>query len=147
MKKQNTTKQYYVPNSIQGLFTYTISVLYLVQTGFIAVSTFNQYQEGSDYRPQLGYFVVYNIVPIAIFLLAYVLNPRKLTRLSKSFEALLITVGGYIGWAILNMLVPIAFLSETYFTNPRLYENVSAVVFVMFYAIVLVVLRRKRIWA
>jgi hypothetical protein len=146
-KKSQKPAAYNVPTSIQRLFVYTIIPLYLLQTALIAEATVSQYMEGSDYRPQLGYFIVYNLVPIAIFLLAYLLNPRKLALLGRIFESLLITVGALIGWSLLGMLMPGIVIGLFGIDGLRIIEYVSAALFLTIYTSVLIILRKRAVWS
>lgn len=149
MKTKNTskTKPYYVPASIQKLFTITVVGLFALQTSFIAVTTLTQFQQGSDYRPQLQYFLIYNMIPVLIFLLAYALNPRTLGVLSRSFEALLISLSALISWMFLSMLLPMVFFTRTGLGYTQTYEYLFAVIFMGLYAAILLALRKKKIWS
>ncbi len=149
MKQQSPkTKPYYVPTNIQRLFTYPIIGLYLVQTGFVVFSTLSQSYGGSDYGPQLGYLVIYNLIPILIFVLAYAINPRQLGRLAKTFESLLITIAAYIVETLVSLVLPMLLINSGGFSsNYNLYQYSFSGFFLALYIITLVVLRKKRLWA
>jgi hypothetical protein len=147
MKNISKTKPYYVPSSIQKLFIIGIASLYLIQSGFILYSTFSQFQQGSDYFPQLRYFAVYNSVPLIVFGLAYILNPRKLSRLPKTFESLLITIAAYIGWTFIMMLSPMILFGLIDPIDHVLLEYLSSAIFISIYVAILLVLRKKGTWS
>lgn len=147
MKKLSKTKPYYVPSSIQKLFVIGIISLYLIQTAFIVYSTFSQFLNGSDYLPQLGYFAIYNLVPVIVFGIAYILNPRQLSRLSRTFESLIITISAYVGWTAIMMLSPMILFNIVDLNSYRLIEYFSSAIFICLYSTVLLILRKKGTWS
>jgi hypothetical protein len=154
MKKENTNKSkpYYVPRSIQKFFTYTVIGLYFAQAISIVYSMVTaEYLNSSNIIGlHSGYVLLSNVIPVLIFFLAYVLNPRKLSRLSKSFEALLIAITGFIGWTLLSMIFyPLfyGFETENFELGLLLSYLTTTIVFVVIYTVVLVVLRNKKIWS
>ncbi|HEX8389839.1 MAG TPA: hypothetical protein VF597_00245 [Candidatus Saccharimonadales bacterium] len=148
MKTQAKQHTYYVPIAIQKLFVIPIAVLFLLQTTFIATATISQALQGSDYRPQAGYLLLQFLLPLAIFCMAYGLNPRRLPRLARTFEALLICISAYIVWTYINMLLPVILMAghRAFIENARLYEYVSSVLFIGFYTVVLLLVRKKGLW-
>lgn len=145
MSKKTKTKPYYVPVAIQKLVTFTIAGLFMLQTILIAWSTFEQLLEGSDYRPQLGFLAIYNLLPIVVFTAAYFLNPRKLNNLSRLFESMLISVAGLLGWSMGNMIVP-AFLLGYLDADIRLFEYYWSTLFMIAFITTLYMLRKSGKW-
>lgn len=145
--KSPKTKPYYVPRSIQSLFVIFGSLIYIIQLLVTGISTFIQFQDGSDYRPQLSYFAIYNLFPVLLFAIAYFLNPRKLSRLSKIFESLLITISAYTGWVVfvsLFLTILLTYISPTFGYN--YVDLLASLVFLSIYAPTLLIIRRKGIW-
>lgn len=149
MKQHNNSKpnRYYVSNSIQKVFTITIIGLYLVQTIFLAISSVTQLQQGFDLRSQLSYFFIYNLIPIILFFIAYFMNPRKLSRTSKSFESLLLALFGIIGSVLISMIFPLLLFSSNFSTNYALIQYAGAGISLLGYLGTLILLRRKGRWA
>lgn len=144
--KRTKDERYYVSASILKLCTLPVIGLYLIQFIYMVFSTATQWQNGSDFRPQLGYLLIYNTLPIVAFAVAYVLNPRKLSVIPKLFESLLISIAALICWSILNILVPIIYVQQFLFDQFRIYEYLMAGTFLLVYISVLFFLRKKHMW-
>lgn len=138
-------KPYYVPRTIQQLFTFTIAGVYTVQLIALAISTFSQSQQGSDYRPQLGYMLVHTCMPIMMFLIAYALNPRNLSKVSKAFESLLLTLSALIVWSAVAMLLPM--VTRSTFWHLAAYDYLSSTALLVVFTVALGVLRQKKRWS
>lgn len=147
MKKQQKSKPYSVPTSIQKVFVYGMIALYLIQAAIMIVPMLMSGGLGNDYLVQFGYLTMYNLVPVIVFAAAYLLNPRPLARLSKAFEAMLISILACIAWICLLALSSMFGFSVFGMTSYQWISYISALVFLVPYFAILVIVRQKRVWA
>jgi len=86
------------------------------------------------------------LLPIIAFVIAYLLNPRKLSTLSRLFESLLITVAGHIAWSVIVMFLPMLLLSSFYSDEYRFFDNIFPLVFILLFSLALFVVRARGVW-
>ncbi|HEX8390703.1 MAG TPA: hypothetical protein VF597_04740 [Candidatus Saccharimonadales bacterium] len=145
--KSFKTKKYYVPTSIQTVFVGTLGVLFALQFFFLGLASLAQTQNPNmDAFPQ--FFYAYELMPLALFVIAYALNPRKLRSLERSFESLVLAVCGVALWAVFMFVTPMVLnygegYGQTLFTS--LYF--TATVFALLYASLLLLLQRSGRWS
>ena len=144
MKKQQT---YYVPALILKSFTIIIALSFIILTVATLVPALKILSmEGADYGSMFFYQVVAYILPLILFAIAFVLNPRKLSILPKSFEALLISITGFIAYSTISLP-----LTNLIFNNMnvdyQIVEYMYVAVFTILYIAALMLLRRSKKWS
>ena len=146
--KQNKNSKYYVPSSIQLLFIGIVGGLFSLQFFTLLWQGFSQYQQNPNVGGFYGFFYVMDVLPLLLFLIAYALNPRKLSITEKTFESILLATGGAIAWSLFSTIPPTIFLSDgpDYIESYATYQIAASTALALVFAGVLYWLRASKRW-
>lgn len=150
-KKQQKTKQsqYYVPVALQWVMVLLIIPFYAITLIVSAWSTIGQLGQGFDMGSQFVYLYSQQLVPALLFVLAYVINPRGLGYLARSFESLLIAVVASMGWMLVGGIFFTVFFAaadQMHIMQLELYSYVSYTIFLALFVVFLLSLRLSGRW-
>lgn len=150
-KTKNTqsknTSQYYVPDIFMKIFVYGIGLLYTMSVVMTIWQFVVQYSQNTEVGGWYGYFVTSLLMPMLLFLLTFLLNPRKIRILDKCFESIMFTIVAVIAWSLIIQYFPvyIAYTSK-YVEDYARYQIISSLIFTLFYAGSLYILRVTKKW-
>jgi hypothetical protein len=145
---KNKNSKYYVPSSIQKLVVFTVIPLFLIQLVLSVWQDVNQYINNSHVGGLYPFVYISEAVPILLFLVAYMLNPRHLKTIERIFESLFMLVAGLICFGLLNMItVYIPVLNgQNYIEDYAAIQIIVATSIVLVYGSVLYWLRANKQW-
>lgn len=148
--KNSKLERYYVPAALQRLFVFIIVPIFTLVLISSAWSLASQMGSGSDVGPYVAYLFEQQLTPALLFILAFVLNPRQLSLLAKSFESLLVAATAYIGWGLLSGVVFTTFfaiMDKSNWMGSEIYIYATYMVFMALFIATLLYLRVRGKWS
>lgn len=140
-------KNYTLSNTLVTYFVTTLGLLFVVGSAATVWQIAMQYNNNPNLGGWFNYLFSLVAVPIMLFIIAYGMNPRKLTPLQKSFESLLFVTVGQALWSFILQALPLFFSQSQSFINYYMnYELVWTLGFVALYTIGLFWLRASKRW-
>jgi hypothetical protein len=149
-KQQLKSNQYHVSVVVQRLFVFMIIPAFGLVLAYSVWSLISQMGSGNDNGPYFAYLFEQQMTPALLFILAFVLNPRQLSLLSKSFESLLVATSAYIGWGLLSGLLLTTFfaiIDKSNIMGSELYIYVTYMAFLVLFVATLLYLRVRGKWS
>jgi hypothetical protein len=140
------------PRKLQILVIAALGGSFAIQWAMTLSTVLQQIQTNSNLSSYTSFFVGQVIVPVLLFAGAYFLNPRRLSRVGKLFESLLIMLAGQI---LVQTAVQLAMLVHfsVSMTNPDdaylsfiIYDLVAVGIGLVMYFAALVYLRKTKRW-
>jgi len=139
------------PRGLQLTFVIITGAIFLLQLGLTANTALQQYPHNANLSSYAMFFVEQMIVPVIMVIGAYLLNPRKISKLGRVFESMVITL---VGQAILQMVAMVAMnvqFSTASNANDAFYGFItyqlwSVGITLVGYFAVLVYLRKTKRW-
>lgn len=146
--KTNKTPNYYVPSSILKLFVGVISLAFILQAIFLTLQGVSQFLRNHHLGGFYGFYFTILLFPLLLFLTAYILNPRSLSAIERSFESIVITLSGIMAWSFIGMVPPYIFLGNgpQYIESYDLFAIIASTVLVVVYGLALYWLRSTKRW-
>lgn len=148
MKKQlSKVPSYTVSANMQRWFIAVVIGCFIAQEGYITYSIMSSADDQADMFTQFRSYAVYLITPVLTLAITYILNPRRLRRLTRLFESLIITIAGYsIATTVLTIL-PYTVIDGDSVDNFDFYQLSSSAAFLVLYTIALLAARKRGVWS
>lgn len=148
--KTNKTTLAATPRGLQLLTLVAIGGSYALQWVLTLSTVLQQLQHNANLSSYVAFFVGNGIVPVLFFAGAFFLSPRKISRLGKLYESMLIMLVGQVVLQVLVQLVMILHFalpttSDAYWDFIA-YDIGATVVATVVYFVTLVCLRRTKRW-
>ena len=140
------------PRKLQVLTIAVLGGTYALQWALTLSTVLSQLQYNSNLSSYLSFFIGQVVVPIVFFAIAFILNPRRISKVGKVFESLIIML---IGQMIMQWVVQGAMVVQQAFpsTNPNdayanivFYDLTAVVITAALYVLTLVCLRHTKRW-
>jgi hypothetical protein len=94
--------------------------------------------------------IIWQVVPLVLFGLAYFLNPRKLTLVQRLFESVVLTIAGILVFSALSQVVfqffSLGSLIGGSIDSYLFYESLSVATLIVVFGAVLFFLARTKRW-
>ncbi len=148
MKLKKTEDQYVTTGLLIKIFVWTI----LVGSALLFASMFytiaQQFQYANQDPSMYASLFLSQVLPFVLFTVAYFMNPRRLSFLHRSFEALLLSIAGLTAWSLLTMLLGVLVVPGYDAPNDSFatYQTAGSVVLLVLYVSGLYWLRRTKRW-
>lgn len=118
---------------------------YLAQAGFSLMNLWQFRVEGINAWAFYINIAQLTLVPAILVVAAWLISPRKLSKLGKAFESTVIGVAGFAAITVCGMVATVLPINNVLYANPILL-SVLPIVVTAAYIVVLLALRATKRW-
>jgi hypothetical protein len=145
-KTKNDAKLY-VPNNIIKIFVFLIVLSYILTLGTMLWQGLTQYLYNPNMGGYYGFMFSSILLPFLLFSIAFLINPRKLSSLEKSFESIIFAIAASSLWIFVYSYIPIYIVNgPDYIEGYARFEIISTTVFLSIYTLLLLWFRVSKKW-
>jgi|GEM_PF-6398625 len=141
-----------IPRKLQLITVVVLGGTYALQWALTLSTVLQQLQYNTNLSSYASFFIGQVVVPVVFFAIAFLLNPRKISKLGRVFESLIIMLVGQMlmQWTVQAAMVvqqalPLASGIDAY-VNFILYDLIAVAITTVAYVLTLVYLRNTKRW-